>query len=641
MSWLDRFVISRVSPHWALKRAQARRALALYEAAEPSRTRTERKDKRSANAQTKRAAMPLRTAARYLEQNLDIASGALDVICANVVGAGIIPEPQVMLTNGEPAEDVNRALLKIYDDWIYSPEVTRQHDYYSLQRLICRTWIRDGEAFGQRLIGTVPALDHNTILPYSLEILEPDFVPHEFEDLSRGISQGIEVNAWGQPRAIWVYKTHPGDDAGAPSTSDVKRVSADRMIHVKLTKRLHQLRGVSQFASVINRLDDIKEIDESERVAARVAAAMAAFVQKGTPDMYDPGENKTNPDGTPALRNMEFVPGMVFDDLLPGEHVGSIASNRPNNALIPFRDSQLRSAASGFGASYSSLSKNYNGTYSAQRQELVEQYQHYRTLSGQLIFRVCQPVWDGFIDAVLASGAVKFAGVDMTTIYDASHTAPPMPWIDPVKEVEAAGMAEDRGYTSRSRIIRQRGENPDQVRREIKRDEAEDEKLGIELRIDGAAAADKAAADQAAQDAKDAEAADAADKEAAAARDKQLEDKADARADRLLQALYEQKPPIVNVTTGAVTVEPAQVHTHVAPAAVTVEAALVEVPAPVVNITTPEPVVNLEATVQAPVVNVAAPQVDVHVPERGPQTITATKLADGSLRAEVRGAPKH
>ncbi len=41
---------------------------------------------------------------------------------------------------------------------------------------------------------------------------------------------------------------------------------------------------------------------------------------------------------------------------------------------------------------------------------------------------------------------------------------------------------------------------------------------------------------------------------------------------------------------------------------------------------------------RTPIVNVAAPQVDVHMPERRPQSITATKLPDGSLQATVREA---
>jgi lambda family phage portal protein len=630
VNWLDRFVISAVSPQWALRRTQARRALALYEAAEPSRLRKERKDKRSANAQNRGAAMTLRTQARHLEQNLDIASGALDVIVNNVVGSGIMPEPQVLLANGEPASEVNRALLKIFDDWIFSPEVTRQHDYYSLQRLAARSWIRDGEIFGQRLIGNIAALDHNTILPYSLEMIEADFVPLDMNDAARGIQQGVELNVWGAPRAYHLYKTHPGEEQGAFSL-ETKRVSADRIFHVKLVKRLHQIRGVTQFASVINRLDDIKEIDESERVAARVAAAMSAYIKKGTPDLYSDEDHPLNADGTRDLRSMEMVPGMIFDDLAPGEDIGTIASNRPNNALIPFRDAQLRSAAAGMGASYSSMSKNYNGTYSAQRQELVEQYSHYRALTGQLVFRLCQPVWDGFIDAVRLSGAVNLQGIDPATVYDVSHAAPPMPWIDPLKEVEANAMLEDRGYKSRSRIIRERGDNPDQVNQELVRDAAEAERLGLEFGKDKEAAAAADAADLAAKK---------ADEQAQTAGDdvKQLVATMQTGFSTLVSAIAAQPEPVVNVTIEPavvnvpVTVGAPVVQNHLPETQVTVEAHMPAVEASAVH---------LEATIEAPTVHVAAPQVDVHMPTRGSQIIEAKKLPDGSLRAEVRESPKH
>lgn len=478
MSWFDRFVIAPISPNWALRRTQARLALKAwseYEAVAPSRLRRERKNRASANVENQKSAADLRSLARHLEQNMDIASGALDVLVANVVGAGIQPEPQVELLDGQPAEDVNRDLLTLFDDWIHGPEVTQQLDYYSLQRLVARSWLRDGDVFGQQIIGTAPLLDHATEVPYSLEMLEADFVPLDLTDTARGVIQGVELNAWKRPRAYYVHKDHPGETYGF---SDMKRVPADRMMHLKMAKRLHQVRGVSVFASALARLDDIKEIDESERVAARVAAAMAGYIKKGTPDQYQP---TIGPDGQPVNRGLEFVPGMIFDDLMPGEEIGTISANRPNNALIPFRDSQLRSAAGGVMAGYSSLSKNYNGTYSAQRQELVEQFVHYRMLTGFFAFRFCQRVWDGFVAAALAGGQIRLPrNVNMRTLYNASHTAPPMPWIDPVKEMVANEIAEDRGWKSRPGIIRERGANPDQVNREILQDRDERERLGMD-----------------------------------------------------------------------------------------------------------------------------------------------------------------
>lgn len=483
MGWFNRHVIGAISPSWALARERYARGLkAYYEATEPSRLRKSRPQSASANSLGDRSAVKLRDTARHMEENLDIASGALDVLVGNTIGSGILPEPLVETNAGELAEDFNQGLLRLWDDWIHAPEVTRQLDNYSLQRLVAREWLRDGEGFGQRLIGRVAGLDHGTVLPYSIEAFEADFVPFDLDDPARNIRQGIEVDKWGRPRRYHVYRHHPGESMsfgrGAFSFETVPH-DASRVLHLKMVKRLHQLRGITIFAPVLNRIDDIKEIDESERVAARVAAAMAGYIKKGTPDIYSPPE--LSADGTTKLRELDFVPGIIFDDLQPGEDIGTIDSKRPNNALIPFRDSQLRSAASGLMTSYSSLSKNYNGTYSAQRQELVEQFNIYRTLSGQFVFRWCQPVWDGFIDAVVASGALEIGpNIDRQTLYNVSHTAPPMPWIDPESEVNAAILAEEHLYESRSNIIRRRGGNPDQVYREIERDRQQMKRRGLE-----------------------------------------------------------------------------------------------------------------------------------------------------------------
>lgn len=477
MSWFNRYVIGTLSPRWALARARyAQGVRAYYESTEPTRLRKSRPRSASADSLTDRSAVKLRDQARHLEENLDIASGALDVLVGNVVGSGVLPEPLVETTEGEPAEEFNRQLLKLWDEWIYAPEVTGQFDYYSLQRIVARSWLRDGESFGQRLIGRVPGLKHGTALPYSIEAFEADFVPIELADQGKKIRQGIEVDAWGRPKKYHVLRSHPGETTFWGAYDTVAH-DADRILHLKMVKRLHQLRGITIFAPVLARLDDIKEIDESERVAARVAAAMAAYIKKGLPDLYT---SPTTVNGVVQKRQMEFVPGMVFDDLEVGEDIGTINSNRPNNALIPFRDSQLRSASAGLMTSYSSLSKDYNGTYSAQRQELVEQFVTYRSLSGHFVFRWCQPIWDGFIDAVQAANAVEITSdIDVETLYNVSHTAPPMPWIDPESEVSAAILAEKHLYESKSSVIRKRGGNPDQVYREIQRERQELSRRGL------------------------------------------------------------------------------------------------------------------------------------------------------------------
>lgn len=490
MSWFNRYIVGTIAPGWALRRELAHRGLrAYYEAAVPTHQHKLRYDRRSGNAQAERAAVPIRTQARHLDENYDIASGVLDVLVANTVGRGVQPEPQVLNRDGTPAVEFNRALLKRWEEWIFECDVTGQHHYYSLQRLMARSWFRDGEAFTQRIIGNVPGLRHGTVLPYSLEALEADFVPNHLTDRGRGIIQGIQVNAWGRPRGYWVYKHHPGDSVSLGSiglAGATKFVPAEVMLHLAFRKRLHQLRGISIFAPVIRRFEDLKETDENERIAARIASSMAAVIKKGTPDSYNPENVPTDDSGNPIRRELYFEGGIVFDDLLPGEEVQTIDTKRPNNQLIPYRDSQLRSAAAGTMVSYSSTSKNYNGTYSAQRQELVEQWAIYQMLGSEFIYRFAQPIWDSFIDAVIVSGSDEIPReVDRATLYDATHTGPVMVWIDPLKETNAMILQMKWGLKARTRIIRERGDNPDQVNQEILRDQEELERLRIRLIGDG------------------------------------------------------------------------------------------------------------------------------------------------------------
>ena len=65
-------------------------------------------------------------------------------------------------------------------------------------RLVARTWLRDGEAFAQRLIGPVPTLQHGTTVPFSLELLEPDMILPRLRGHRPQHLPGIERNTWGR-----------------------------------------------------------------------------------------------------------------------------------------------------------------------------------------------------------------------------------------------------------------------------------------------------------------------------------------------------------------------------------------------------------------------------------------------------------
>ena len=460
-------MVAALSPHRAVRRAQARHVLAYYEAAKPDTQRKFWRDQRGPNMQVDQGAVALRTQVRHLEQNHDLTKGALDTLVVNTVGpAGIGVEFQPRKADGSIHTAYAKALAEAWRDFCAHPEVTGLHTLAGCQRLSARTWFRDGEVFAQRLLGPVAGLDHGTRVPYSIEMLEPDLLPHEFNDGPRGIRQSVQRNAWGKPTAYWVYKAHPGEDtlgAGLPTAAGMKAIPADRMLHLADRNRIGQLRGVTRFASVIQRIGDIKDYEESERIAAKIAAMLTAYVKRQSPD----GEGyvpQLGDDGQPLPREISLTAGTIIDTLAVGEEIGLIDSKRPNPNLVTFRHGQLRAFAAGISASFSSVSKAYDGTYSAQRQELVEQWVHYACLSDDFVGMWLAPLVGDFIRVAHLSGVARRpADVVEATADDVLYIAPSMPWIDPAKEALAMLTQVRAGFASSVEMIRRRGANPDSV----------------------------------------------------------------------------------------------------------------------------------------------------------------------------------
>src|SRR5699024_8184706 len=287
------------------------------------RLRRKARDWGSGNNITAGAQKPLRDLARQLDRNHDIARGVLNVMVRNIVGpTGIGVEPQPLGPDGQVNDELAEQLAELHKTWRKLPEVTGEFDWSRSEQLLCRSWLRDGASLWQYLEGDVRGLTHAMAVPFSVELMEVDMLATDLVDPRRNIVQGIERNAWNRPIAYWIYKTHPGEGFAGMSPAR-KRVPTDRIGHLKLVDRIGQLHGVSMFASVLTRLDDLKDYEVSERIDAKIAASMAGYIKKGVGEDYRapvPDENGE----LPPAREMAMAPGMIFDDLLPGEEIGTI-----------------------------------------------------------------------------------------------------------------------------------------------------------------------------------------------------------------------------------------------------------------------------------------------------------------------------
>ena len=475
LGWFDD-ILSRALPGWACKRAKARAYMRLYDAAQPSQYhKSVVSGGFSGDAVMQNAGIKLRSWARYLDENHDLSIGILDTLVGNIVGTGLTIEPMAMTTEGDLHEELNNAMRDLWRDFWTRPEMTRELPGAECERLLCRTWMRDGESLTQHVEGANNVIRHPHAVPYSIELIEADLLPFElssrFLNNIDNVTHGVQKNAWGQPLNYLLYKHHPGDvtvnGTGLGISfnfADIKVVPASQIIHLKLVRRFRQTRGVPILHGVIQRLADIKDYEESERIAARVCASWTGFITRSA-------DAVTSSDAAAGTRNMEMAAGMIFDNLLPGEKPEMIGATRPNTGLGEFRADMMRAAASGTGTNFSSISKNYNGTYSAQRQEMVESRPGYQRMTNYFIDSQMMPVWKRFVSMAITAGLIRIpANVIDSTVYRALMRGPGLPWIDPKKEIEADVLAIQNRIKSLSQVIRERGGDPSVVLKEIKKD---------------------------------------------------------------------------------------------------------------------------------------------------------------------------
>jgi lambda family phage portal protein len=469
-------LIAAISPSWAVERARNRRILAAYESAKPDRYRKGRREAGSGSAAVTRAGTSIREQARHLEQNLDLARGILRVLVNSTIGPhGIGVEPQPLRADGTVHEEFARQILAAWDRWGESCDVTGEHSWPEAQRMLARTAYRDGDAFA-RFVST--GTRHATRIPLSLELMEPDFVPigHDAQYEGRAVRDGIELNAWGRPLAYWVFRDHPGHaDSSRIPWSDLKRISADEMLHFALRDRLHQRRGMSLFASILGRLDHLADYETSETIAAKVAASFGAAIIKGSPDTYP--IDMTGDDDEP--RDMRFRPGMIMDQLEPGERIEMVGSNgRPNSDMNKFRNNLIKAATSGVGANSAAVTREYDGSYSARRQELVDSMVDSEVMSQQFAAKIVRPVFRRVLDSAIGVGELVIPS-DVVNAANATYTVPRTPWVDPAKDANAWETLIAAGLASSVEAIRQRGRSPADVLAEEQQWLARRRELGL------------------------------------------------------------------------------------------------------------------------------------------------------------------
>ena len=143
--------------------------------------------------------------------------------------------------------------------------------------------------------------------------------------------------------------------------------------------------------------------------------------------------------------------------ILPeGVHAKQISPSRPNSAFDAFVLSLVRQIGSALGVPAEVLLLNFDSSYSASRGALLEAWKLFNYWRNWWVTNFCQPIYEEWLQEAVLKGRVKAPGFfdDPMIRYAyswADWTGPSQGQLDPVKEVKAAILRVENGFSTRQR----------------------------------------------------------------------------------------------------------------------------------------------------------------------------------------------
>jgi lambda family phage portal protein len=401
-----------------------------------------------------------------------------------LIGIGIVPRFRRV------ADKTRRMFVTdLFDDFVKKCDADCVLNYYALQTLVVRTWLMAGECFVRRR-SRFP--DEGLPVSMQIQVLEPEMVPLLDSDFREGlpanhyIKSGIEFNKRGKRIAYWVYKVHPGDgDMRNIGADELVRVAASEMCHIYLPDRAGQLRGVSELAAILARLKNVENYDDNTLTRQQLANMVVGFITKALPTLdgetdIDPMTNMAvarDPLGTPLVG---MQPGLI-QELDEGEKIEWSNPPEAGTNYSEYMRTQHMGTASGQGLPYELFSGDIREVSDRTLRVIINEFRRYAEQRQwqHVIPQFCQPVIDWFADAALLDGLITLD--EHPLVKRVEHAPHGWAYIHPVQDPQGKALEVTNGFRSRSSVIGERGDDPEQVDEERAADAEREEDLGLPI----------------------------------------------------------------------------------------------------------------------------------------------------------------
>ena len=436
----------------------------------------------SANDAIRSSLTLMRSRARDLARSNDYARRFLGLARNGIVGpTGIRVAAMSKLRGDRFDETSNTKIEKAFTNWgrMGSCTVDRRLSWIDLLDLAVTEFLTAGEVF----IRQVPGFEGNDFR-FALEILDADDVPHSLTEDE--VVMGVELDSWGAAVSYRVLD----DPQPFALRSDTRPIAASEILHLFISERAHQVRGVPYFASGISRMRMLKAIEDAYTIGVRIAASKMGFLQSETGDTsaYDEEDS--------GQRTMRIKAGEI-EQIGIDEQFIPFDPGYPPTGLDSFRKEIIRGLASGLNVSYPSLGSDLEGVnYSSIRWGGLEERDVLRRLQRFFIEHLCDPIFDAWLPFAITSGQLDL-DIDRIDRYREVRWQPRgFQWVDPDKEAKGKAQQLALGATTHTAIAAEQGTDFHENIAQIAREKELAKELGVNLDAQQPAAPRRAERDE-------------------------------------------------------------------------------------------------------------------------------------------------
>lgn len=419
---------------------------------------------------------PTRARSRDFIANNEYGRKFVNLCVSNIVGAaGFSLTVNALRANGQRDEQDSAKLERAFARWSKrgNCEVTGRLTFRQVQRLLVRMVARDGEVLVRKVRGA-----DQGIHGFRLQILPAHLLDEQqVADLANGnrIRMGVEFDAWDKPVAYHIrIASKAAEVNGYTPHGRTERIPADEIYHLFTPEDAGQWRGYPWAAPSMRGARHLDQFEEAAVVAANIGASKMGFFKSTSGDLGEVADEVEAGTG-------EFIstaePG-VFGQLPEGWDFQAFDPAYPHEVFGPFVKQCLRKLSSGLGVGYHKVGNDLEGiSFSSIRSGELDERESWKDLQGWFVDDLLEPLFpDWLTTALVRDPELKSLPYSRFDKFNAAvWQGRRWEWVDPKSDLLANRGAVELKIKSRAAIIRERGEDPERVFREI---EAEDKRFG-------------------------------------------------------------------------------------------------------------------------------------------------------------------